>query len=62
MKTKESKMEKDLEDIKRLLVFIISKEGAPQQDIAKILGVDQSHISRSFYLHREKNKRGGRST
>ena len=58
MKDQNTKIEKSLEDIKRLLVFMISKNGATQQDIANILNVDQSHISRGFYLYKEKKKGG----
>ena len=39
---------KDLQDIKRLLVLLLRKMGASQQEIGSALGVTQSRISRAF--------------
>ena len=49
--------EKNLEAIKRLLVFMLSKEGVVQRDLAKILQMSQSEISKKFYLFKEKEIR-----
>lgn len=37
-----------LDDIKRLLMLMLSRGGATQAEIAKALGVNQSSISRMF--------------
>jgi DNA-binding transcriptional ArsR family regulator len=39
---------KELEDIKRLLMLALLRDGVSQGDIAKALGVNQSTISRMF--------------
>ena len=39
---------RELESIKRLLIFALMRGGASQGDIAKALGVNQSSISRMF--------------
>jgi len=39
---------KELEDIKKLLMLALLRDGASQGDIAKVLGVNQSTISRMF--------------
>jgi predicted XRE-type DNA-binding protein len=37
-----------LEQIKRLMILSLSRDGASQSEIAKALGVNQSSISRLF--------------
>jgi len=39
---------KDLEDIKRLLMLALIRDGASQEHIAKALGASQPSISRMF--------------
>ena len=39
---------KVLEDIRRLIIFILLKQGMKQGDIAEALGVSQPTISRMF--------------
>lgn len=39
---------RELEDIKRLLMLALFREGASQAEIAKALGVSQPSISRMF--------------
>lgn len=39
---------RELEDIKRLMILALLRDGVPQGDIAKALGVSQPTISRMF--------------
>lgn len=39
---------KELEDIKRLLMLALMRDGAKQSEIATVLGVTQQAISRMF--------------
>lgn len=39
---------RQLEDIKRLLILALLRDGVPQGDIAKTLGVSQPTVSRMF--------------
>lgn len=39
---------RELEDIKRLLILALLRDGVPQAAIAKALGVSQPSISRMF--------------
>jgi DNA-directed RNA polymerase specialized sigma subunit len=43
-----SRIEKELESIKKLIVLLLLKTGASQNEIAAALGIDQSRISRMF--------------
>ncbi|MBI3743383.1 MAG: winged helix-turn-helix transcriptional regulator [Chloroflexi bacterium] len=46
--SEESGILQELEDIKRLLILTLLREGASQAEIAKALGVSQPSISRMF--------------
>jgi DNA-binding transcriptional ArsR family regulator len=39
---------RELEDIKRLMILALLRDGVPQGDIAKAMGVSQPTISRMF--------------
>lgn len=39
---------RELENIKRLLILALLRQGVPQADVAKALGVSQPSISRMF--------------
>ena len=58
-KSEKNNSNKDMEDIKRLLVFILSKNDVVQTDLAKILKIDQSEVSRRYHLCKTKKRKRG---
>lgn len=54
-KNKESQLD-NLEQIKRLLIMALIRQGVPGSEIADVLGLDQSTISRMVPTRRIKKK------
>lgn len=53
---KEGKTNQLLEDIKKLLIFLLIKQGAQGKDISMLLNVDPAIISRMVPLRKIKSK------
>ena len=50
---------KVLEDIRRLLVFVLLKQGMKQGEVADALGVTQSTVSKMFSKKKSKKSKEG---